>query len=67
MRDQDIIDFFEKEVFNNNKNINNDSQDDYAEELDKLWNAYMVTVNRLKSDGYKVLRNDTTGKHKVIK
>lgn len=67
MSDQDLIDFFEKEIFNNNKNINNNSQDNYAGELDKLWNAYTVTVNRLKADGYKVLRNDETGKHRVTK
>lgn len=58
----DIFDYFDKNIYNNDINYKRDK----VKELDDLWNEYCELLEEVKSEGFKVYRNDN-GIHKVVK
>lgn len=62
MNDNDFLNFFNQTIAKGEPSSKRTDED----ELDLLWDEYISYVNELKSEGYKVMRNDA-GKHKIIK
>ena len=58
----DIFDYFDKNIYTKDLNYKRDR----VQELNDLWSEYCDLLEEVKSEGYKVLRNEE-GIHKIVK
>lgn len=58
----DIFDYFDENIYTKDLNYKRDR----VQELNDLWSEYCDLLEEVKSEGYKVLRNEE-GIHKIVK